>query len=34
VQFWINAQVLKDRRRWAAGWMTLEEIVERKAIDE
>jgi tryptophan-rich hypothetical protein len=33
VQFWINAQVLKDRRRWAAGWMTLEEIVERKAAD-
>ncbi|MFM2428833.1 MAG: hypothetical protein RLZZ511_46 [Cyanobacteriota bacterium] len=26
VKFWINAQTLKDRRRWLAGWKTLEEI--------
>jgi tryptophan-rich hypothetical protein len=30
VRFWINANVLKDRRRWLAGWKTLEEI---QAID-
>jgi tryptophan-rich hypothetical protein len=26
VRFWINAKVLTDRRRWMAGWKTLEEI--------
>jgi tryptophan-rich hypothetical protein len=26
VKFWINAKTLKDRRRWLAGWKTLEEI--------
>jgi tryptophan-rich hypothetical protein len=26
VRFWINAKVLTDRRRWLAGWKTLEEI--------
>ncbi|MEB3292769.1 MAG: TIGR02450 family Trp-rich protein [Synechococcales bacterium] len=26
VRFWINAQVLRDRRRWHPGWKTLEEL--------
>jgi tryptophan-rich hypothetical protein len=31
VRFWINAQVLRDRRRWLAGWKTLEEILRDDA---
>jgi tryptophan-rich hypothetical protein len=31
VRFWMNAKILNDRRRWIAGWKTLEEI---RAIDE
>ena len=26
VRLWVNAQALKDRDLWAAGWQTLEEI--------
>jgi tryptophan-rich hypothetical protein len=26
VRFWINAQILKDQRRWKAGWRTLQEL--------
>lgn len=28
VRFWLNAKVLKNRRLWAAGWQTLNEIKE------
>jgi tryptophan-rich hypothetical protein len=31
VRFWINAQILKDQRRWKAGWRTLEELGLAKA---
>jgi tryptophan-rich hypothetical protein len=26
VRFWINAKILRDRRRWMAGWQTLQEL--------
>jgi tryptophan-rich hypothetical protein len=26
VRFWINAQILRDQRRWKAGWRTLQEL--------
>jgi tryptophan-rich hypothetical protein len=26
VRFWINAKVLRDRRRWHPGWKTLQEL--------
>ncbi len=26
VRFWINAKILRDRRRWLPGWKTLEEL--------
>jgi tryptophan-rich hypothetical protein len=32
-RFWVNAKILKDRQRWAAGWLTLEEIAGRQNPD-
>lgn len=26
VRFWLNAKILRDRRRWMPGWKTLEEL--------
>ena len=26
VRFWINAQLLKDRSQWEAGWLSLQEM--------
>ncbi len=34
VKFWINAQVLKDGRRWLPGWKTLEELGLAKTQEE
>lgn len=28
VRFWINANVLKNRQLWQAGWQTLEQITD------
>lgn len=33
VRFWLNAKVLKDRRRWFPGWKTLEEIREHDRLE-
>ncbi len=30
VRFWINAQLLKDRSQWEAGWQSLQEMQESK----
>ena len=26
IRFWLNAKILRDRRRWLPGWTTLEEL--------
>lgn len=26
IRFWINAKILRDRRRWLPGWTTLEDL--------
>ncbi|MBE9018353.1 TIGR02450 family Trp-rich protein [Chroococcidiopsis sp. CCALA 051] len=32
-RFWINANLLKDRSQWLAGWQSLQEMAELKTAD-
>lgn len=33
VRFWLNAQLLKDRAVWQAGWQSLQEMPSEKSKD-
>ena len=33
VRFWINANLLKNRTQWQAGWQSLQEMAELETAD-
>jgi tryptophan-rich hypothetical protein len=33
VRFWLNANLLKDRSQWQAGWQSLQEMAELETAD-